>query len=910
MIKLLTSVSLFVLASGQTDLVHTTDDVHFGELMEGDIMVDEDLVARLKALEDTTEKDGSGHRRRLGLAGNALWDNGIFYYAYDSAFPADWRVLVREAMDAMEETLHPDRKCVRFVEIPDSMATKQYHVKFVKEDGCWSYMGKVQNDDYFKHYQKLSMDPGCWEMRPGQKAIGVVMHELMHALGFFHEQSRSDRDEYIRVNVENLTTATKGSEEWKDAIYNWKKMPEGLEMHDTTYDYNSIMHYLPMMGSMNGKPVIERLNQPHGSNGETWTEELVDGFYTGLSAHDIFEIREAYNCPSVLEADIEDRCDEIFLEKDLPGNDWKCPPGSRLITGSEAAGCKEQLCSKASGFEPDESMYVTVEIQDGFMWYHPKDGCEISPRRMMWNKPMDFCIPIGEKVVQADKFELRTVGEARCKDPALYLNTPELCQEAATLLGLNVNLSDEVNLNSWSEVCGCSYDLKTKTVKYNNFRHPCYCNGECCPEGEETCEYGDQAGYGRQHMAAQDRDGVDRQPICYQKVSVTSGNYKRLGNGWCTMGGRRVGLADFWSPTAIREDHGADLCEQRCDADPECIGYQTEDGTKCQLMPGDKWGEKLSSIDGVDSERRNYCWIKVQKENYKLLFRQTAGLYLDPVSKWKSVNPGKPDGPNYSILDQLHRYKGKDGKFTFKLVWPERHGANYNVWKQSTNPVTDTKGQVAGYEAIDVKFTDKFWGGLESGYLHSSSPKALLDGSVNHGYWHYAVGSKQAWHGKIPGAKQPETVVELYVKVPVEVPADIACEDGWEFHDGSCYLFPQKHGADHDMTWWAARDYCESLGAFLPSLKDEAEEEFLRGWLRKEENSRFTFWIGVVEGKSRLHDGSTKTDDLPFPRNYHDPVFCYAEGEEKCGRLNGGYWTYVNCKNEHCGQGTYPVCFK
>ena len=65
----------------------------------------------------------------------------------------------------------------------------------------------------------------------------TIQHEFLHALGFFHEQARPDRDEHIQVNWQNINT---------DNIHNYKTIIERGNSWDdmgTPYDLNSIMHY-------------------------------------------------------------------------------------------------------------------------------------------------------------------------------------------------------------------------------------------------------------------------------------------------------------------------------------------------------------------------------------------------------------------------------------------------------------------------------------------------------------------------------------------------------------------------------------------------------------------------------------------------------------------------------------------
>ncbi|XP_048580233.1 meprin A subunit beta isoform X2 [Nematostella vectensis] len=228
------------------EVIERTNEAAQRDLFEGDIELDAGET------EDSV-------RRNVIAGSSKRWGRKVSYH-----IPANMgyaKALIKDAIRELRK-----RTCVRFKEVPASY--KGDFIKFDNKGGCSSYLGRRGGA------QTLLIGRGC-------EHKGVVMHELMHALGIYHEQSRPDRDNYVQILWNNIKPGKEN---------NFKTYTHGkLDMLNLPYDTSSIMHYDRFLFSKDGRsPTIIARGRP-------WTK--LGGQASGtLTENDVLEINSLFGC--------------------------------------------------------------------------------------------------------------------------------------------------------------------------------------------------------------------------------------------------------------------------------------------------------------------------------------------------------------------------------------------------------------------------------------------------------------------------------------------------------------------------------------------------------------------------------------------------------------------------------------
>uniref|UniRef100_W5KRZ7 Meprin A subunit n=1 Tax=Astyanax mexicanus TaxID=7994 RepID=W5KRZ7_ASTMX len=227
-------------------------DADAGELRE-DI-----LEINLESQRDLFEGDIAVDPRRNAIVDEkARWKFPIPYILTDS-LDLNAKGVILQAFE-----VYRLKSCVDF----KPYEGESTYISFTKLDGCWSFVGDLHTG------QNVSIGERC-----DTKAI--VEHELLHALGFYHEQSRSDRDDYVKIWWDQIISG-------KEHNFN-KYTDDFITDLNTPYDYESIMHYRPL--SFNKEPDIPTITTAIPAFNEIIGQRL------DFSAIDLERLNRMYDC--------------------------------------------------------------------------------------------------------------------------------------------------------------------------------------------------------------------------------------------------------------------------------------------------------------------------------------------------------------------------------------------------------------------------------------------------------------------------------------------------------------------------------------------------------------------------------------------------------------------------------------
>ncbi|XP_042237307.1 zinc metalloproteinase nas-4-like isoform X2 [Homarus americanus] len=260
------------------EMIHDTvdtnsqaDPIELAGLFQGDIMLHHGDI-----LLDLPHGAAKGHHRsgRSALIDvHRRWPNGIIPYVISQTYGETERGTIAKAMSEFHA-----KSCIRFV--PRTIEKDYIHI--LKGDGCSSSVGRA------KGAQQVSLGPGCLY-------VGIVMHEFMHAAGFWHEQSRSDRDNFITINKLNVQDGM-----WHNfEKYGWDKIQSlGID-----YDLESVMHYGPYAFAKERKPTII----PRDAGKEI-------GQRRGFTKSDVAKLQKLYNCADTSTYFVTNSAPEVLVD--------------------------------------------------------------------------------------------------------------------------------------------------------------------------------------------------------------------------------------------------------------------------------------------------------------------------------------------------------------------------------------------------------------------------------------------------------------------------------------------------------------------------------------------------------------------------------------------------------------------
>ncbi|XP_052747562.1 high choriolytic enzyme 1-like [Bicyclus anynana] len=246
---------------------------------EGDILLDDDQIDTL-----VSEYAGVDSSSRTALVvANTRWPGNVMIYEFGvNEFTNAERDRILNAMAWVEHF-----SCVRF----RRRTNERNFVRITgRATGCYAHVGFSSTRGV--HTLNLARQGCLWH--------AIILHELLHNLGFYHMHSAYERYNYVRINWANIQ---------QGYAFAFNRMARNrVSLLSLPYEYGSNMHYSTHAFSANGRPTITATRSFQGVMGNDHS----------VTHWDWLRLRRHYNCPGAWnERDIQELKEEVERTRPL-----------------------------------------------------------------------------------------------------------------------------------------------------------------------------------------------------------------------------------------------------------------------------------------------------------------------------------------------------------------------------------------------------------------------------------------------------------------------------------------------------------------------------------------------------------------------------------------------------------------
>ena len=564
-------------------------------LFEGDLRISEDFIRKFYDLREVDNngthynntdlmlehkmesvKVDRGMGKRAARAGTIrLWPNAIVPYKFTSAIAEDIRHRIRDAMDHWE-----DRTCLRF----PLQNNEADFVKYVKtQRTCSSNVGRIGLEQTIN----MDLERDC--------NFGTFVHEIGHTIGFWHEQSRPDRDSYIRILYSNIDA------DWQQEFY--KRLDSEVDSRSSVYDYGSVMHYSTSSGcSGRGCQSMEVIDNalyrmqgsPHIGD---WTN--------GLSSRDVDQTNNLYSCPkSGVTGPLV-----VYMRngRSLPDTDpWLNSPDPYVkVTAVDSSGNHHvrDTSVQLGTTSPTWNQYILFpEREWQFFRIAIWDDDDFLTFRDDWMSVSETIMPM-----QGEHSSLRHCSDDDCNGSIAY----DYSFHTLTTASLTVKVRDARNLKDtdpWLNLPDPYAVVRATSSDGSQKRQTHYIGGTQNPTWNSNLDFGCQRWVNFITLQVFDDDdgftGGDDEMSTEQKTTLQSGNH--VGNWHSTNGGGHL-IFDYnfridGNECSTNPCQNGGTCVDGCSS-YTCQCVPNYSGTHCEHLYGDlrfkaRYARNLQDRDG------------------------------------------------------------------------------------------------------------------------------------------------------------------------------------------------------------------------------------------------------------------------------------------------------------------------